>query len=58
MIEFPIKNMGGSGRFCVLKRTMWPAANFKVMGCLEPQAASICVFYDFIVIKFKNEHFF
>ncbi|CAK8688669.1 unnamed protein product [Clavelina lepadiformis] len=37
-IELPIKNVGGNGRFCILKKCMWPAANFKTVvnpSCLD-----------------------
>ena len=28
--QFTVKNTGGSGRFCIMPTTCWPAANFKV----------------------------
>nr|CAB3238197.1 deleted in lung and esophageal cancer protein 1 [Phallusia mammillata] len=36
--DLSIKNMGGNGRFCILRKTSWPASNFKTLvnpSCLD-----------------------
>nr|XP_026694559.1 deleted in lung and esophageal cancer protein 1 isoform X1 [Ciona intestinalis] len=38
VVDLPLKNIGGNGRFCILKSTSWPAANFKTVvnpSCLD-----------------------
>uniref|UniRef100_H2ZNY1 Deleted in lung and esophageal cancer protein 1 Ig-like domain-containing protein n=1 Tax=Ciona savignyi TaxID=51511 RepID=H2ZNY1_CIOSA len=38
VVDLPLKNVGGNGRFCIMKRTSWPAANFKTVvnpSCLD-----------------------
>ena len=32
--QFTVKNTGGTGRFCIMPTSSWPAANFKV-SCLH-----------------------
>lgn len=40
--EIVVKNKGGNGRFCILKKTTWPAANFKTV--VSPGSLDVGVF--------------
>lgn len=42
LTRLPIKNLGGNGRFCLMKKSSWPASNFKTV--VNPAALEVGVF--------------